>query len=262
MNSPIQLVIPAAGAGSRFTDVGISTPKPMIPVGGIPMILWVIGNFNLKSFDTVYIICQKNSEMPKLLEPIVSKLAFSLQYIEIDGITSGPASTVSLALPFLSPEIPIIVANSDQYVSHDLSSFTASVRFLENAGTILTMNASGNKWSYIGRDIAGKISEVVEKREISNEATVGIYAWSSSELLRKSIEYLISQKILVNNEYYIAPSYAFLIASNLAIGVFSVGDHGTSVHGLGTPEDLREFTSHAKFDQFRMNLSLILGISP
>ena len=89
------------------------------------------------------------------------------------------------------------------------------------------MNASGNKWSYIGRGIDGKISEVVEKREISNEATVGIYAWSSSELLRKSIEYLISQEILVNNEYYIAPSYAFLIASDLSIGVFSVGDHGT-----------------------------------
>ena len=47
MKTPIQLVIPAAGAGSRFREVGIATPKPLIPISGIPMIIWVITNFKL-----------------------------------------------------------------------------------------------------------------------------------------------------------------------------------------------------------------------
>ena len=261
MNLPIQLVIPAAGTGSRFKDVGIDTPKPLIPVGGIPMILWVIGNFDFQSIDSVFIISQKTSAMPQELEPYLSSLPFSVQFIEIDGITSGPATTVSLALPYLRLDVPIIVANSDQYVSHNLSDFITSVRNAENSGTILTMQASGNKWSYIGRNEFGIITEVVEKREISDEATVGIYAWSSPELLRQSIEYLEAENILVNNEYYLAPSFGHLVAKGLTIETFSVGDHGQSVHGLGTPEDLEAFLNHPKFENFRTDLSLIIDIA-
>lgn len=260
MNSPIQLVIPAAGAGSRFKDVGINTPKPMIPVGGIPMILWVIGNFDLQPNDSVIVVCQESTSMPKNLENYLSKLQYEVHFIEIDGVTTGPATTVGLALPFLKPNIPIIVANSDQYVSYDLSDFISSIRTAENPGTILTMQASGKKWSYIGRNEFGIISEVVEKREVSNEATVGIYAWSSPELLRQSIEYLKNEKILVNSEYYVAPSYGHLIAKGLYLEVFFVGNHGQSVHGLGTPQDLEAFLYHRNFEMFRTDMSSVLKI--
>ena len=256
MNFPIQLVIPAAGAGSRFRDVGINTPKPMIQVGGFPMILWVMNNFNLRPMDSVYIICQKNFAMPKAMESYLSKVCFKVRFIEIEGVTSGPATTVGLSLPYLDPKYPVIVANSDQYVSQSLSKFIDFVRSTESAGTILTMNASGEKWSYIGRDEFGVITEVVEKREISNEATVGIYAWSSPKLLSESINYLESEKVLVNNEYYVAPSYGYLIQKGLKIDVFSVGEHGESVHGLGTPDDLNAFLEHPKFDQFVKDLAL------
>ena len=255
MTSPIQLVIPAAGAGSRFKDVGIDLPKPLIPVGDIPMILWVLRNFNLESSDSVFIVCQKSFEMPEALQEFLRELEFRVTFIEIDGITTGPASTVKIALPYLNPDLPIIVANSDQYVSHDLSSFVGAVRNSENPGTILTMQATGSKWSYIGRNELGEITEVVEKRQISNEATVGIYAWSSPELLNDSIKYIESEELMVNNEYYVAPSYCYLVLKGLSIGVYSVGDHGEAVHGLGTPEDLSEFLSHAQFEEFKTNIA-------
>jgi NDP-sugar pyrophosphorylase family protein len=177
-------------------------------------------------------------------------------FIEIEGITTGPASTVKLALPHLNPNLPVIVANSDQYVSHDLSSFLEAVRNSENPGTILTMTATGSKWSYIGRNELGNITEVVEKRPISDEATVGIYAWSSPELLRDSIQYIESEELLVNNEYYVAPSYCYLVLKGLSIGVYSVGDHGDAVHGLGTPEDLSAFLNHAHFEIFKTQVEL------
>jgi NDP-sugar pyrophosphorylase family protein len=250
MNLPIQLVIPAAGAGSRFKDAGIDTPKPMIPIGGIPMILWVIHNFNLRPDDSVFIICQRDNAMPRNLEPYLAKFSFKVNFVEIDGLTTGPATTVGLVLPDLNPEYPVIVANSDQFVSHDISKFVTSVRDLEHSGMILTMRATGNKWSYIGRNEIGDIVEVVEKREISDEATVGVYAWSSPDLVQKSIDYLKSEKILINNEYYIAPSYGYFVKNLLSIGVYSVGDHGGAVHGLGTPEDLSDFLIHDNFNQF------------
>jgi len=248
MSSPIQVIIPAAGAGSRFRDFGISTPKPLIEVGGFPMILWVISNFQLMPDDIVIVICQRADNLPANLEKYLPSFASKISFIEIDGLTSGPASTVEIALSQLKKDFPVVVANSDQYVSSNLTEFLLAVRRKEFSGTILTMTATGNKWSYIGRDHHGAINQVVEKEEISNEATVGIYAWADPEILRNALQFLRTNNLLVNNEFYIAPSYNYLISRSLKTGCISVGKHGDKVHGLGTPEDLQEFLIHPRFE--------------
>jgi hypothetical protein len=117
------------------------------------------------------------------------------------------------------------------------------------------MEASGNKWSYIGRDSSGKVTEVVEKKEISSEATVGIYAWSTAGKMMESITYLKSINLRVNNEYYVAPTYGYLIKNDLTIGTVTVGKHGEAVHGLGTPNDLDQFLNHVDFEIFRKQVT-------
>ena len=261
MTLPIQLIIPAAGAGTRFREVGLSVAKPLIEIGGFPMILWVMSNFDLSEGDSVIIVCQKVDGLPSKLQGYLSGFLCKVDFVEIEGLTTGPASTVELAIPLLNPNLPIVVANSDQYVSGDLSEFMSNVRSANYSGTILTMLASGKKWSYIGRDAYGSISQVVEKIEISAEATVGIYSWANLEILEKSITYLKSNNLLVNNEFYIAPSYNYLIAKNLSICCVSVGHHGDKVHGLGTPGDLNEFLNHISFEIFRVKMASILNRS-
>ena len=52
----IQVLIPAAGDGTRFHDAGYTQPKPLIPVLGQPMIQRVIRNVRptiVPSFVTV-----------------------------------------------------------------------------------------------------------------------------------------------------------------------------------------------------------------
>ena len=255
MKTPIQLVIPAAGAGSRFREVGIITPKPLIPISGIPMIIWVIANFSLHEGDKLIIVCQQSDNLRENLENFLHLVPCKIEYVEINGLTDGPATTVSLAVNKLELDKPVIVANSDQFVSEGLAEFIDSVRDSQYEGTILTMEASGNKWSYVGRDSKGDINEVVEKQEISNEATVGIYAWSTASKMMDGISYLKSINLRVNNEFYLAPTYQHLIRNNLSIGTISVGTHGGAVHGLGTPDDLDQFLNHIDFEIFRKQVS-------
>lgn len=250
MKSPIQLVIPAAGAGSRFRITGVKDPKPLIKVGGIPMIMWVMSNFGLVSGDTVTIICQESESLPEKLHSFLSEKPYTVDFLEINGLTEGPAITVELAFHLLAKEIPIVVANSDQYVSASLGSFISSIRNRSSDGYILAMNAQGNKWSYIGRDERGQISRVVEKEQISDEATVGIYAWRNLELLSDSVQFLKVNNMRVNNEFYLAPSFDFLIQNGFEVQVNNVGNHGNVVHGLGTPEDLEAFLAHRNFEAF------------
>lgn len=255
MKTPIQLVIPAAGAGSRFREVGITTPKPLIPISGIPMIIWVITNFDLCKEDRLIIVCQESHNLKTSLENFLDLVPCEIEYVEINGLTDGPASTVSMSSKSLNLEMPVIIANSDQYVSAGLIEFINLVRESRHVGTILTMEAYGNTWSYVGRDGKGKINEVVEKQEISSEATVGIYAWATAKIMMEGIAYLKSINLRVNNEFYLAPTYGYLIKNNLSIGTVSVGTHGAAVHGLGTPGDLDEFLKHEDFEKFRKQVT-------
>src|SRR5437660_718603 len=51
------VVIPAAGQGKRFAEVGFSYPKPFIPIDESPMISWVLDNF--KSIGRNILLMQK-----------------------------------------------------------------------------------------------------------------------------------------------------------------------------------------------------------
>ena len=47
----VTILIPMAGDGARFREVGFLKPKPVIDVAGKPMIIWVIENILPKSLD-------------------------------------------------------------------------------------------------------------------------------------------------------------------------------------------------------------------
>jgi dTDP-glucose pyrophosphorylase len=238
----ISLIIPAAGEGQRFKVAGFDSPKPLIKVKGTPMIMWVVQNFNLTEKDEVIIIQQSKHELAMQLKKYLISVKASIKFVTVEGLTLGPAKTVMHATSFVNKENAVIVANSDQYVSQGLKEFVGKIRNSKNSGLILTMAANGNKWSYVKRDNRNvKILEVREKVEISREATVGIYGWSNSKLMIDGFNEMFSKNDLANGEFYVAPSYNYLIKKGIEVLPFFIGDHSEAVHGLGTPEDLSHF---------------------
>jgi NDP-sugar pyrophosphorylase family protein len=258
MNKPIQLVIPAAGLGKRFIDAGISVPKPCIEVNGIALINWVIGNFDLKDSDKVFVLTRKEIGIEPVVRNFWADGLPNIEFIELEQVTKGPADTVSFALSQLDPNLPLIVANSDQYVSEGLDNFVDQVRNGNSTGYILTMNATGAKWSFVEKDpeSLNSVIRVVEKVEISDEATVGIYGWNKTRDFMQSNSEMVKAEDRVQGEFYVAPTYNYLISKKLLIEAIKIGSINESVHGLGTPEDLDQFKEWKELD---FHTRLVLG---
>jgi NDP-sugar pyrophosphorylase family protein len=256
----LNLVIPAAGLGSRFRAVGIETPKPMIPILGIPMIGWVIANFRLEPEDDIWIITRKIDQIPEKLESFVSKIKNKVHFIELENLTDGAATTLQYALDQIPADEAVLSANSDQFVSSDISEFVETVRQGKTEGQILTMIASDSKWSYIERNVESKIINIVEKVAVSDEATVGVYGWKSRKIATDSIDSMKNDQFKVNGEFYVAPSYNYLIQGGASISTYNVGDVETGVHGLGTPEDLKLFLSNPELTAYRESVTNELGL--
>ena len=243
MRRKVQFVIPAAGAGSRFIAAGFTKIKPLIPVGTLPMIVWPISNLPLEPQDILIIVTKKGDDLRSIENEWLRNVKSHIVFTEMESLSEGPASTVEAALKEIDLNLPLVALNSDQYISSSILEFIEDLRVNESEpfGSILTMNASGSKWSYIGRDRYGAINIVVEKKQISTEATVGVYAWSNADLFVNSFNKMKTDNFRVNNEYFIAPTFNYLINDRIKIKTFNVGSISESVHGLGTPEDLADF---------------------
>ena len=254
MTQMIQYVIPAAGAGTRFSKVGVTTPKPLIPILGIPMICWVLANLEVKELDQVFILKRSTHDYGSIRNTWLKRFSKQIHFIDVDELTEGPAITASHASKFLDPEKKLIIANSDQFVSHGLDEFYKLFRNSQDLNLILTMNASSDKWSYVARDRNELVYDVKEKIEISDEATVGIYSWCRAGFFLRSLERMIAVNDRVNGEFYVAPTYNYLISEHIKVGAYNIGRIEDKVFGLGTPEDLTKFLKNDLVQQFRADI--------
>lgn len=240
----LNIVVPMAGAGSRFSNAGYSDPKPLIPVLGEPMIKRVIDNLRPTLSHRFIFICQEDHDKNYNLKEKLKEWSPGCEVILINGITEGAACTVLKARQFINNDHPLMIANSDQFISCNIDQYLAAIapeRKLD--GLIMTMFSSDPKWSYVLFDNQGKVVKVVEKEVVSDEATVGIYNFSKGRYFVESADRMISENIRSKGEFYVAPCYDYLAERGAEIDVFNIGSEGKGMYGLGTPADLEYFIS-------------------
>lgn len=236
----LNIVIPMAGLGSRFSKVGYKDPKPLISVGGIPMIQVVINNLKPTTKHRFIFICQRKHVVEYRLAEKFTRWAPGCDLIEIDGLTDGAACTVLEAADLIDNDDPLMIANSDQYIDNHIDDYLARMEKEKLDGLIMTMNADDPKWSFV--ELRNElVTRVVEKEVISNEATVGIYNFRRGRDFVFAAREMISKDLRTNNEFYVAPAYNQLINAGARIGIFNIGGEADGMYGLGTPADLESF---------------------
>jgi dTDP-glucose pyrophosphorylase len=109
-------------------------------------------------------------------------------------------------------------------------------------GGIPTFKSIHPKWSFAKVDDNGFVTEVAEKKPISDHATVGFYYWKRGSDFVKFANQMISENKRINNEFYVCPVYNEAITSQKKIRIFDVD----KMWGIGTPEDLDFFIKNYK----------------
>ena len=131
------------------------------------------------------------------------------------------------------------MANSDQFLEWDSNEFMYSMVADDVDGGIVSFEATHPKWSFAKLGEDGFVTEVAEKKPISNIATVGVYYWRKGSDYVKYAEQMIDKDIRTNGEFYVCPVYNEAIDDDKKIKVFSID----KMWGLGTPEDLERYVN-------------------
>ena len=236
----LNVLIPMAGAGSRFEQAGYTFPKPLIDVKNQPMIQVVVDNLNIEA-NYIYIVQKKHREKYNL-DALLNLITPGCNIVEVDGLTEGAACTALLAKEFINNDNPLFFANSDQFVEWDSNEFMYKMQETNADGGIVTFKAIHPKWSFAKVNENGLVTEVAEKNPISDNATVGYYFWKYGSDFVKYAEQMIEKNIRVNNEFYVCPVFNQAIDDGKEIRTFNT----EKMWGLGTPEDLKYYLENKK----------------
>lgn len=229
------IIIPMAGLGERFSDYGYKLPKPLLPLPENPMIVEVINNLDV---DAKYIlIAQKEHDECYELSTLIEKTGIDFEMILLDSITQGPASTVLMARDRIDDN-ELIIVNCDQ-ITLDLNVeyLRTYARINRADGIVGGFINSSPKNSFMKLNDSGTIIELREKEVISNYATNGFHYWANGKSFLSSADEMIRMKDTTNGEYYIAPSYNYLLKKGFKILPYIFNMH----YPVGVPLDYQNY---------------------
>lgn len=233
----MNIVIPMAGRGTRFEEAGFTVPKPLIDVNGEPMIAKAVKSLGI--YGDWHFLIRKDENSAKIKSSL-SWIVPSAKFIEIDYITDGPAVSVLKFQDQINNDRELIVANCDQIMWWNPGVFLRAAQYWPYSGMVVTYYSNTPKNSYAKLDPSGFVTEIKEKEIISNCSLNGIHYWKRGKFFVESaLEMIAANDRAPNGEFYVGPTYNYLIKSGHRIGVHHIPNE--QHHAVGTPEDLEKY---------------------
>jgi dTDP-glucose pyrophosphorylase len=236
----VNIVIPMAGNGSRFPKDQFYLPKPLIDINGKPMIVRAIESLGI---DAQYHFILRKDEFLEITKDVISKTVKNPRFVTVDKTTEGPACSVLLFEEFINNDDELITANCDQIMEWDSNLFFHNVRLYD--GAVVTYYSDTDKNSYAKINSKGLVVEVREKEVISNISLNGIHYWKQGRyFVNSAYDMIADDDRAPNGEFYIAPSYNYMIKKGLQIGIYHIPIE--QHHAVGVPIDLERFLKYSK----------------
>jgi dTDP-glucose pyrophosphorylase len=222
-----------AGLGSRFPRSQYPS-KPLIDIKGKPMIIRAIESLDLDG--KYYFVIRKDKSLDEIKQK-VNEIVDST-FIEIDHITEGPAVTALMCSEFLDTTDELVIANCDQIMEWNSKLFLHNARLYD--GCVVTYHSDTPKNSYARLDKNGNVVQIKEKEVISNISLNGIHYWDKAQYFIDSANEMIEANDRApNNEFYVAPTYNYMINRGLDVGIFHIPNE--QHNAVGIPEDLETY---------------------
>jgi len=188
-----------AGRGSRLRPHTLTTPKPLVPVGGKPIVHRLvedIANVCSEPIDEIgFVIGDFGTEVEKELIQVAERLgAKGRVFHQTEPL--GTAHAVLCAEELL--EGPVVVAFADTL-------FKADFTINPNDDGILWVKKieDPSAFGVIKMNNNSEIIDFIEKPKtfVSDLAMIGVYYFKEAEKLKEELKYLIDNKIINGGEY-------------------------------------------------------------
>ncbi len=241
------LIVPMAGRGQRFVDEGLGVHKPMIDVGGAPMVEQTLA-FLPKPSARVLVVRDSLGE-DATFRAMVSALPGPTEIVPVPAVTNGQATSAWLGVARAPRGAPVLVASCDAGYLYD----PAVLRVLEqddgpdvavfSAPSYLPARWRPEMYGWLVANPASRVEAVSVKKVVPGvdlrlqETLTGTFWFRSAALFNELYEALIGSGETVRGEFYIDTMIRQAVARQLDVRAI----HVEKFIPWGTPNELSTF---------------------
>ena len=195
----MKVIIPMAGRGSRLRPHTLTVPKPLVPVGGKPIVHRLVediaGVCDEKIEEVAFVVGEFGEAVEKELLEVAAKLG-AKGSIHYQTTPLGTGHAVWCAKELLDG--PVVVAFADTL-------FRADFKISSSDEGILWVKRieDPSAFGVIKMNERGEIIDFVEKPKeyVSDLAMIGAYYFRDGASLRRELQYLMDNNIIKSGEY-------------------------------------------------------------
>jgi len=249
-NFDTTLILPMAGAGSRFTKKNYSKPKPLIDVNGLPMVIQAV-NCLPTTTNKMFICLQSHLDTSNIYDSIKYYYKDSKIY-GINEITQGQACTCELGMNMskFDLEKPILISACDNGVYYNIKKYQELVddisidiivwSFINNP----TSKNNPNMYAWMEVDDNDIIKSVSCKKFDSSKhdikkshVIIGTMFFRKAKYFLDGLNENYNNNVRSNNEFYVDDIINQNIKIGLKVKVFQVENYIC----WGTPDDYETY---------------------
>jgi len=236
----LNILIPLAGKPGFFDPQDYPFPKPLIEVGGKPMIQVVTEDIGKITAAKRFVFIVPMADCQKYhLDSVLRLLTDNnCEIIQLREETKGAACSCLMAIHHIDTADPLVICNGDQHLDADIEGVMRHFESRRFDAGVICFESIHPKWSYVRME-GERVLEAAEKRPISKHAIAGFYYFRHGSDFVKSAQNMIKKDWNVNGLYYIAPTLNELILENRTVGMLKIP--AENYHSFYSPQKIKEY---------------------
>jgi mannose-1-phosphate guanylyltransferase len=172
-------VVLVGGQGTRLRPLTLSTPKPMLPVAGVPFLTHQLLRLQEAGVDHVVLATSYRAEVFEAHFGDGAKLGLRLDYVtETAPLGTGGGIRNAAAALDGGPDDPVVVLNGDVLSGHDVARQVAAHRSADADVTLHLVEVDDARaFGCVPTDPDGRVTAFHEKmpNPVSNQINAGCY---------------------------------------------------------------------------------------
>jgi dTDP-glucose pyrophosphorylase len=253
------ILIPMAGAGSRFAKAGYEISKPVIPTTNrktgekIPMVVAATNDVpNVKDVGTKVVYIDRDFHKKEGVEEEIKRYYPDATFITIDYLTEGQMATCMLAKDLINNDEELFIGACDNGMDFNLEKFKEEKKDADafvishSNDDNIAQNPNAHSWALLEDD--GKtikkmsIKKTVSENPMNDHATTGAFWFKRGSDFVKAAQKMLANKDKTGGEYYVDQLMQYAIDLGVRTQVFDV-----KYICWGTPKDYEDYEETIKY---------------
>jgi glucose-1-phosphate thymidylyltransferase len=204
----MKAIIPLAGRGTRLRPLTHHTPKPLIKVGGRPVLSYLLDDVKALGIEEMVFVVGYLGDV--IRDFVRSEYPELRPHFVVQEVQDGTAGAVKLAEPYADDELLILFA--DTLFDADLS--LASSLPAGDAGIIWAKEVEDyQRFGVIVTHEDGTMERIVEKPDhpVSKLANIGVYFIRDYGLLYEGIHHVVNTAPGKGGEYFLTDAFQYMV---------------------------------------------------